>query len=127
QRDGRQVIEVYVESPRGCGSEGSAAIAKHSPGDPLGPLALVKRPAHLVGVQGWTIATAGDVGDVLALAFSPDDRWLASASTDGVIRLWEPATGRLVRAFMTTVSRSTWEYPILLDWSPNSTCLASGG
>ena len=33
-------------------------------------------------------------GIVMAVAFSPDGRWLASGALDGIIRLWEVTTGR---------------------------------
>ncbi len=32
-------------------------------------------------------------GRITSLAFSPDDQWLVSAAEDGVVRLWNPATG----------------------------------
>jgi WD40 repeat protein len=38
----------------------------------------------------------GHHDDVAALAFSSDDRWLATGSVDGTIRLWETTTGRLI-------------------------------
>src|SRR5579864_2250015 len=51
------------------------------------------------------VARAGTVrwrhgGPVLALAFSPDGKALASASGDGTLRLWETASGKETRRFL---------------------------
>ncbi|QUQ63353.1 caspase, EACC1-associated type [Kutzneria sp. CA-103260] len=39
----------------------------------------------------------GHTNDVTSLAFSPDDGRLASASRDGTVRVWDPATGQLLK------------------------------
>jgi WD40 repeat protein len=42
-------------------------------------------------------ALSGHTDNVLSVAFSPDDRYLASAGTDRTIRIWETATGQRVQ------------------------------
>jgi WD40 repeat protein len=56
------------------------------------------------------------------LAFHPSGRLLAVSYVDGSIRLWEPATGRLI-AEQEKVAAEIYS----LDWSPNGKLLASSG
>src|SRR5438094_5997187 len=37
------------------------------------------------------------VGEITAVAVSPDSRWIASGSRDRTVKLWDAATGKLLR------------------------------
>ena len=60
--------------------------------------------------------------NVLSVSFSPDGATLASGSLDGIIRLWDVATGRLLR----TLQGNTYGADSV-SFSPDGTTLASGG
>jgi WD40 repeat protein len=61
-------------------------------------------------------------GNVFRLAFSPDGAWLATGSNDGEVRLWDVATGALIR---TMSHKSQIGPPTSVAFSPDGTQLAA--
>ena len=107
---------------RAAGKEDPAAdepLPEPPPGAPLGPLALVNRPAPLPGVRSWTLETNGHRGSVQATAYSRDGR-LATGGADGTVRVWEAGTTRLLRIL--AGHPGPVEY---VAWSPDSKMLAT--
>jgi WD40 repeat protein len=62
----------------------------------------------------------GHKGPVTAVSFSPDDRLIASGSTDSTIKLWDAVSGKHVRALVGHAGGVT-----ALDFSPDGKRLAT--
>jgi WD40 repeat protein len=60
-------------------------------------------------------------GSVWSVAFSPDGATIASGSNDGLVRIWEAATGRQLRQ-LKGHSNSVWS----VAFSPDDATIASG-
>ena len=66
---------------------------KLSPGTPLSVRTLVLRPPQIPSVLSWTIESKRHRGYLIATAISPDAKQLATGGLDGIIRIWDAATG----------------------------------
>ncbi len=64
---------------------------------------------------------SGHTGSVFAVAFSPDSKIAATASTDHTIRLWDVATGSLIRTLLGHTNSAS-----SLAFAPDGRTLASG-
>src|SRR6266566_4414586 len=67
------------------------------------------------------IELTGHKGPVVALAYSPDGRTLASASADGTARLWDLTTGTLTATLQSPAARA-----YCVAFSPDGKSLAVG-
>ncbi|KZZ90701.1 WD repeat-containing protein 5B [Ascosphaera apis ARSEF 7405] len=63
----------------------------------------------------------GHTRGVSAVQFSPDGTMIASSSADCTIRVWDTASGRLIRVFEGHLAGIS-----TICWSPDSTIIASG-
>jgi WD40 repeat protein len=98
----------------------AAPLPPLPPNTPLSPTALVQQPAKLPGVRSWSIETrVPRVPYAPVLAYNSDGRLLAAANMDGIVRIYEPLTGRLAQMVLAEGR------PIALAWSPHGRSLAA--
>jgi WD40 repeat protein len=92
------------------------------PGAPLSQRALVTRPEPIKGILSWTLETRRIRNRFSVTDLSPDGKLIATGGIDGIIRLWDAESGRLVKAL---VGHDSYVYG--LAFSPGGKYLASGG
>lgn len=92
------------------------------PGEALSVRSLVTEPAPLTNVLSWTIESRRHRGMIHSATVSPNGKLAATGGLDGTIRVWELATGRLLRIL---IGHDTWVPG--LSWSPCGRVLASVG
>jgi WD40 repeat protein len=92
------------------------------PGGGLSSRTPVARPRSLKGARSWTVETRRHRWSPIALALSPDGALIATTGYDGMIRLWDTATGKLVRVLVGHDS-----YVFGVAWSADGRYLASTG
>jgi WD40 repeat protein len=98
---------------------GSKALAFHPGGRILASSPGMDGSIQLLDVVSGQVTILAGHGSIEAAAFSPDGRTLATCSTDGTIRLRDPATGQ------TAATMTHGGYVVSVTFSPDGRTLAS--
>src|SRR5262249_1856237 len=125
---GRGRFSVGPRPPGGNSAASPARRPRGRPRPPRPPANSRRRPAPRGGCGGGEAATGKELhrlraqeDPLFAVAFAPDGKTLASGGEDGVLRLFDPASGKEVRQVNGLGTLAA------LTFSPDGNVLASGG
>jgi WD40 repeat protein len=119
------VPSLPAEEPTREKNPGTEIFPDTIPLQPGGGLSIrtpVARPRSIKGVRSWTIETRRHRWAPIDMALSPDGAVVATSGYDGMVRLWDTATGRLLRVLVGHDS-----YTIGMAWSADGRYLATTG
>lgn len=105
----------------GCSRDGKLLATFHNNDIWIWDLASGKRLKHWTAHTGPVVP--GSAPPIIAVAFSPDGKLLASSGTDQKIRLWDTSGWQCVRSLPT--GRPPGEFQDILLFSPDGKKLAS--
>jgi WD40 repeat protein len=105
--DGKQVVTASNDkSIKVWDADGAKLVREIRPGadrPPPSKEAVAAAPGVVGGANGFQLSlppSPGHVDQVYSLALSADGKLLASGSADKTVKVWNPATGELVRALV---------------------------
>jgi WD40 repeat protein len=120
---------VEAPPPRSAVPEAPTALPAPAPSSTaLSGTALVSEPPKLAGADGWTLETRLHRGEekgircISGLSCRPDGRALATAGADGTVRIWDAASGALLRVLLGHDGALT-----SVAWSPKDPRLLASG
>ncbi len=97
------------------------------PAQPPQTLQIVPTPPIQRSPIGEVVTTYALHSDwISAVAWSPDGSYIASASYDKTVQVWEPSTGKLKHLYTNPLSLWSRGRMHALSWSPDSTRVVSG-
>lgn len=95
------------------------------------PSQIVLKPLETIKNTGYSASTGssfmltGHAGPVTEISFSPDNRWLASASEDGSVRIWDVESPKLSDPIYKVIEHPG--KPQAVIFSPDNHWLATAG